>query len=245
MAGHSKWSTIKRAKAKNDAANSKIITKILRELSVAVKEGGPDPTTNARLKNVIAKAKSNNVTNNNIERTIKKASGETGSINFVEMTYEGYGPSGSAVFVEALTDNRNRTAGEVRHAFDKSGGSLGQTGSVSYLFEKRGEVIVLKADNITEDDITMHALEAGAEDVIVADEFYKVVTSVESFEDVKTYFEKNEIAVEDSMINFEPTMRVSLEGEQLKAFNKMIEMLENNDDIQEVYHNVLLEDEEE
>lgn len=245
MAGHSKWSTIKRAKAKNDAANSKIITKILRELAVAVKEGGPDPTTNARLKNVIAKAKSNNVTNNNIERTIKKASGETDSINFVEMTYEGYGPAGSAVLVEALTDNRNRTAGEVRHSFDKFGGSLGQTGSVSYLFEKRGEIIVLKNNNITEDDITMHALEAGADDVIVADEFYKIITSVEDFESVKTYFENNEIAVEDSMINFEPTMRVSLEGEQLNAFNKMIEMLENNDDIQEVYHNVLLEDEEE
>lgn len=245
MAGHSKWSTIKRAKAKNDAANSKIITKILRELSVAVKEGGPDPSTNPRLKNVIAKAKSNNVTNNNIERTIKKASGETDSINFVEITYEGYGPAGSAVFVEALTDNRNRTAGEVRHAFDRSGGSLGQTGSVSYLFTKRGEVIVLKNDNITEDDMTMHALEAGAEDVIVADEFYKIITSVESFEDVKTYFENNQIAVEDSMINFEPNSTVTLEGEQLKAFNKMIEMLENNDDIQEVYHNVEIEDEEE
>lgn len=244
MAGHSKWSTIKRAKAKTDNANAKVFTKLMRELSVAVKEGGPDPSSNNKLKGAIARARSHNMPNDNISRTIKKASGELGSINYETIQYEGYGPGGSAVIVDALTDNRNRTAGDVRHYFDKAGGSLGQTGSVSFMFNKVGQIIVLSKPELSEDDITMIALESGAEDIEFGESFYKIVAEVESLEEVKTNLENQGLAIEDSMVNYVPTMTVSLDAEKEKAFVKMLDSLEDSDDVQEVYHNVLLSDEE-
>lgn len=243
MSGHSKWSTIKRAKAKNDAANAKVFTKILREIAVAVKEGGPDPSSNPRLKNVMLKARTNNMSNDNITRTIKKASGEAGAINYFTITYEGYGPAGSAIIVEALTDNKNRTAGDVRHLFDKHGGNLGTTGSVSYLFSRVGEVIVLKGIGISDDDMMMHALEAGAQDVEMNDTFYKIITTPENFEAVKQYLENNNIAIEDAMLELLPSNYIDLPEDKIKSFNKLIDALEDNDDVQEVYHNVNLPEE--
>lgn len=243
MSGHSKWSTIKRAKAKNDAANAKVFTKILREIAVAVKEGGPDPSSNPRLKNVMLKARTNNMSNDNITRTIKKASGETDAINYFTITYEGYGPAGSAIIVEALTDNKNRTAGDVRHLFDKHGGNLGTIGSVSYLFSRVGEVIVLKGTGISDDDMMMHALEAGAQDVEMNDTFYKIITTPENFEAVKQYLENNNIAIEDAMLELLPSSYIDLPEDKIKSFNKLIDALEDNDDVQEVYHNVNLPEE--
>jgi YebC/PmpR family DNA-binding regulatory protein len=243
MSGHSKWSTIKRAKAKNDAANAKVFTKILREIAVAVKEGGPDPSSNPRLKNVMLKARANNMSNDNITRTIKKASGEASAINYFTITYEGYGPAGSAIIVEALTDNKNRTAGDVRHLFDKHGGNLGTTGSVSYLFSRVGEVIVLKGTGISDDDMMMHALEAGAQDVEMNDTFYKIITTPENFEAVKQYLENNNIAIEDAMLELLPSSYIDLPEDKIKSFNKLIDALEDNDDVQEVYHNVNLPEE--
>lgn len=241
MSGHSKWSTIKRDKAKNDAATAKVFTKLLRELTVAVKEGGPDPNSNTRLRNAILKARANNMPNDNINRAIKKASGEISSINYTAITYEGYGPAGSAIIVEALTDNKNRTASEVRHYFDKFGGSLGQTGSVMFMFNRVGEVIVLKQPNITDDDMMMHVLESGAQDLVIAENFYKIITSVESFENVKSYFENNNIKVEDANITYTPTNLIDLPQDKITAFLKLIDALEDNDDVQDVYHNVNLE----
>lgn len=243
MSGHSKWSTIKRAKAKNDATTAKLFTKILRELTVAVKEGGPDPNSNTRLKGVMLKARTNNMSNDVILRTIKKASGEIGSVNYFTITYEGYGPAGSAIIVDALTDNKNRTAGDVRHLFDKHGGNLGTTGSVSYLFSKVGHVIVLKNANISDDDIVMHALEAGAQDVEINESFYKIITTPEEFENVKQYLEINNIDIEDAMLELLPSNYVELSEDNLKSFNKLIDALEDNDDVQEVYHNVNLPEE--
>ncbi len=245
MSGHNKWSTIKHTKAKNDAANAKVYSKILRELTVAVKEGGPDPNSNNKLRNIISKARSNNMTNDVVARSIKKASGELSSINYSEITYEGYGPSGSALIVEALTDNKNRTASEVRHLFDKFGGALGQTGSVNYMFNRVGEIIVLKGEGISDDDMMMHAIEAGAEDVQIADTFYKITTAVESFEQVKTYLENNNIKVEDADLNLVPTNCIELPEEKIGSFMKLIEQLEDNDDVQDVYHNVNLPETEE
>lgn len=248
MSGHNKWSTIKHTKAKNDAKNAKIFTKIQRELAVAVKDGGSDPTANVKLRNVIAKARSNNMPNDNINRTIKKASGELGSINYDEITYEGYGAGGSAVIVEALTDNKNRTASDVRHLFDKFGGSLGQSGSVSYMFNRMGEVIILKGEGISDDDMTMHAIEAGADDVQIEDTVFRVLTSIENFEAVKTYFDENNIKIEEANLVYEPSNTMELPQEKVKSFLKLIDMLEDNDDVQNIYHNVDLpeqEDEEE
>ncbi len=243
MSGHNKWSTIKHTKAKNDAANAKVFTKILRELAVAVKEGGADPNSNNRLRNVILKARASNMPNDNIQRTIKKASGELGTINYSEITYEGYGPAGSAIIVEALTDNKNRTASDVRHYFDKFGGNLGTSGSVSYLFTRLGEIIVFKGAGVSDDDMMMHVLEAGADDLEINDTYYRVVTSVESFDNVKTYFDNNNIKIEDAAINLVPTEYLTLPEDKLKSFLKLIDSLEENDDVQNVYHNVDLPEE--
>ena len=244
MSGHNKWSTIKHTNAKNDAKNAKIFTKIQRELAVAVKDGGSDPTANVKLRNVIAKARANNMPNDNISRTIKKASGELGNINYDEITYEGYGAGGSAVIVEALTDNKNRTASDVRHLFDKFGGSLGQTGSVSYMFNRMGEVIVRKGEGISDDDMTMHAIEAGAEDVEIGDIYFRLLTTIENFETVKTYFEDNKIVIEESNLVYEPTSYLDLPSEKVRSFIKLIDQLEDLDDVQNIYHNVNLPEEE-
>lgn len=245
MSGHNKFSKIKNKKAANDAATGKIYTKIGREIVVAVKEGGPDPNSNAKLKTVIAKARANNMPNDNINRSIKKATGELGSVNYESMTYEGYGPGGSAVIVQALTDNKNRTASEVRHYFDHHGGSLGSTNCVSYLFAKKGVIDILKGKGITEDDMMMHSIEANAEDCISYDTYFEILTTPENFDSARQYFEDNKIPVDNAELDLIPASYITLDSEKLKSFLKLIDELEDNDDIQEVYHNVELPDEDE
>ena len=189
MSGHNKWSTIKHTKGKNDAAMSKIFSKIGKEIAVAVKLGGPDPNSNPKLRSIIAKAKQNNMPGDNITRSIKKASGEISSINYESITYEGYGPAGSAIIVDTLTDNKNRTASDVRHLFDRFGGSLGTTNCVSYLFKRKGLIVVENGVGVSEDDLMMHVLESGADDMANYGMYYEVYTSPEAFDSVKDYFD--------------------------------------------------------
>ena len=243
MSGHSKWSTIKNKKGKADAARGKVFTKIGRELAVAVKLGGPDPASNSRLRDVIAKAKANNMPNDNITRSIKKASGELGNINYEELTYEGYGIGGAAVIVETMTDNKNRTVAEVRHAFDKFGGSLGTNGSVSFMFDKKG-VIVIDTEAGDEDTVMEAALEAGAEDFSAEDGAYEITTAPEDFSAVREALEGQGYEFLSAEIDMVPQTMTSLSEEQRKQFEKMLDMLEDNDDVQNVYHNADLPDEE-
>lgn len=238
MSGHNKWSKIKNVKAKNEAQTSKMYTKIGREIAVAVKSGGGDPNSNAKLKSIIAKAKSINMPNDNITRAIKKASGELGQVNYESVTYEGYGPLGSAVMVTALTDNKNRTASDVRHAFDKFGGSLGANGCVSYLFDRKGVIIVSKEAGLSEDDITMTALEAGADDVETNEDCFTIYTSPENFESVREYFEQNNIPMEQADIDLIPQNYVTLPEDKIPTFERLYDALNDNDDVQEIYHNV-------
>ena len=240
MSGHNKWSKIKGIKEKNDQQNAKMFTKIGREIAVAVKLGGADPNSNSQLKNIIAKAKSINMPNDNINRSIKKASGELGTVNYESMTYEGYGVGGSAVIVYALTDNKNRTASDVRHAFDKFGGSLGSNGCVSYLFTKKGVIYIQKGTGISDDDMMLIALDCGAEDISIEDEVFEIYTTPETFDEVKENLEKNGIAIADSALDLIPSNYISLPEDKESTFQKMIDYLEDNDDVQEVYHNVEL-----
>ena len=221
MSGHSKWSTIKNKKGKADAARGKVFTKIGRELAVAVKLGGPDPASNSRLRDVIAKAKANNMPNDNITRSIKKASGELGNINYEELTYEGYGIGGAAVIVETMTDNKNRTVGEVRHAFDKFGGSLGTNGSVSFMFDKKG-VIVIDTEAGDEDTVMEAALEAGAEDFSAEDGAYEITTAPEDFSAVREALEGQGYEFLSAEIDMVPQTMTSLSEEQRKQFEKML-----------------------
>lgn len=247
MSGHSKWANIKNKKGKADAARGSIFTKIGREIAVAVKAGGPDPNSNSKLRDVIAKAKQNNMPNDNIMRSIKKASGELNTVNYEDMQYEGYAAGGVAVIIEALTDNKNRTAGDVRHAFDKCGGSLGSTGCVSYLFKKKGLVIVEAGKGMTEDDIMMIALEAGADDVVSEDNaIYEIYTGPNDVTTVKENIEKAGLSVLSYESGFYPDDYVDPAPENIPMIEKLIDMLEENDDVQNVYHNANLpEDEEE
>lgn len=243
MSGHSKWSTIKRKKGANDAQRAKIFTKIAREIVVAVKSGGPDPDNNSSLKDAIAKGRANNMPNENIQRTIKKAAGDTDSDNYENITYEGYGLDGVAVIVEALTDNRNRTAADVRHAFDKFGGNMGQTGCVSFMFDKKG-IIVIEKNDIDEDEITMDALEAGAEDISGEDECYEITTSPEDFHAVRDALEsKYEFASAEITMVPQTTVTIIDEDHILKM-QRMIDALEDSDDVQNIYHNWDMPDEE-
>lgn len=238
MSGHNKWSKVKNIKAKNDAQNAKIFTKIGREIAVAVKAGGADPNTNTALKNLISKARSYNMPNDNINRSIKKASGEVNSINYEKITYEGYGPSGSAIIVEALTDNKNRTASDVRHIFDKFGGNLGSTGCVSYLFDNLGQFVFEQNEKLTEDDMTMMVLDSGADDMIVYDGCFIVSCQPANFDAVKKYFDDNNIAYLEAGVEMVPQSYITIPDDKIASFNKLIEGLEDNDDVQEVYHNV-------
>lgn len=238
MSGHSKWNNIKARKGKQDAIRGKIFTKIGRELQVAVKQGGPDPDSNAKLKDVISKAKANNMPNDNINNAIKKASGIGNESNFEEIVYEGYGPHGVAVIVNALTDNRNRTASEVRHLFDKSGGNLGTTGCVAYMFEKKGQIVIEKETvNMLEDDLMMLAIEAGAEDFKVEDEIYEIITNPVDFSKILEKLEKNNIKFLEANIAMIPNNYVSLDENQTEKILKLIDNLENLDDVQDVFHN--------
>ena len=236
MSGHSKWSTIKRKKGANDAQRAKIFTKIAREIVVAVKAGGPDPDNNSSLKDAIAKGRAANMPNENIQRTIKKAAGDTSQDNYENITYEGYGPSGVAVIVEALTDNRNRTAADIRHAFDKFGGNMGQTGCVSFMFDQKGIIIVEKNDT-DEDEITMDALEAGAEDISVEEDCYEITTSPDDFHAVRDALESKYefLSAEVTMV---PQTTVALDDEETaQKMQRMIDTLEDSDDVQNIYHN--------
>ena len=237
MSGHSKWSTIKRKKEKTDNARAKVFTKIGREIAVAVKEGGADPAGNSKLKDVIAKAKAANVPNDNIERIIKKAAGEGSSATYEEIIYEGYGPNGVAVVVEALTDNRNRTAGDVRHYFDKYGGNMGQQGSVMFMFTRQG-VVLVDAEDVDEEKIMDFALEAGAEDVITDDEsVYDIRTGVHDVADMAEALTKAGYNVVSAQAEYVPATYTRLEGDDITKMGKMLEMFEDNDDIQAVWHN--------
>ena len=245
MSGHSKWATIKRKKGANDAARGKVFTKIGRELMVAVKEGGPDPDSNSKLRDAIAKAKANNMPNDNIQRSIKKASGEGSTNEYFEMIYEGYGPSGIAVMVETLTDNKNRTAGDLRHYFDKNGGNLGQNGCVGFMFDRKGMIVIEKADGIDEDTLMMEALEAGADDFNVEDECFEIMTAPDSFSMVRDNLEAAGYTFVQAEINYIPQTTTALDSEEdIKKMEKLIDMLEENDDVQNVYHTWEMPEEE-
>ncbi len=236
MSGHSKWKNIMHKKEKTDSQRAKIFTKIGREMSVAIKEGGPDPASNSKLKDLIAKAKANNVPNDNIERIIKKAAGGDRD-EYEAITYEGYGPCGVAVIVEALTDNRNRTAGDVRHFFDKYGGNLGQTGCVGWMFHPRGEIII-DASTTTEDKLMDDAISAGATDLITEDEVFTVVTEVNDISVVENALREAGYEIMSAEENRIPDTYVTLTDEDaIKNMTKMLEMLEDDDDVQNVYHN--------
>lgn len=236
MSGHSKWSTIKRKKGANDAQRAKIFTKIAREIIVAVKAGGPEPDNNSSLKDAIAKARSANMPNDNINRTIKKAAGSTEGDNYENITYEGYGPNGVAVIVETLTDNRNRTAADIRHYFDKFGGNMGQTGCVGFMFDQKG-VIVIEKDDIDEDEITMDALDAGAEDIAVEEDYYEITTTPEDFRDVRDAMEAKYTLMSAEISMVPQTMVTLTDEKQITMMSKMLENMEDNDDVQNVYHN--------
>lgn len=244
MSGHSKWANIKNKKGKADAARGSVFTKLGRELAVAVKAGGPDPNSNSRLRDVIAKAKASNMPNDTIMRSIKKASGELNAVNYEDMQYEGYASGGVAVIVEALTDNKNRTAGDVRHAFDKCGGSLGSNGCVSYLFKKKGLIVVDKAD-FTEDDIMMLVLEAGGDDVVTDEDVYEVYTMPQDMGTVREALEKSGCVIVSAETGFFPDDYVTPAADAIPAIEKLIGMLEDLDDVQNVYHNADLPEEEE
>lgn len=244
MSGHSKWSTIKFKKGKADAERGKVFTKIGRELAVAVKAGGPDPASNSKLRDVIAKAKSNNMPNDNISRSIKKAAGELGNINYEDMQYEGYGAGGVAVIVEALTDNRNRTAGDVRHAFDKSGGSLGATGCVSWMFDRKGVLVVERTNKINEDELTMLAIDAGAKDFSADEDAFEIITAPDDFSAVREALEKAGYAFASAELDMIPQNTVKPDAETQEKVFKLIGMLEDLDDVQNVYHNAELDEEE-
>ena len=239
MSGHSKWSNIKHKKEKSDGQKAKIFTKMGREIAVAVKLGGPDPDANSRLKDIIAKAKSMNVPNDNIERSIKKAAGDGDTTNYEDIVYEGYGPSGVAVIVETLTDNRNRTASDVRHYFDKFGGNLGQMGCVSFMFDKKGVIIIDNEEaGLDEEEVMMDALDAGAADFVAEDNYFEVQTDPSDFSAVRSALEEKGYTFASAQVENVPQTTVKLEKEEdIINMNKLIDALEDNDDVQNIYHN--------
>lgn len=240
MSGHSKWHNIQARKGKSDAQRGKIFTKIGREIAVVVKTGGADPVSNPKLRDVIAKAKQNNMPNDTIERSIKKAAGELAGVNYENCTYEGYGSGGSAVIVECLTDNKNRTAGDVRHAFDKHGGSLGSSGCVSYLFQRKGIVEVEKTDNTNSDELMLAALDLGAIDINEYDDEFEVITQANDHTILSEELVKLGYNVINSETTLVPDSYVDLDEDKLGKFTRMIDALEDLDDVQQVYHNVSL-----
>lgn len=238
MSGHNKWSTIKHKKGKADAQRGKMFTKLSRYITVAVREGGSDPEYNTALKSAIEKAKAENMPNDNIDRAIKKGAGDVDGANYEEVQYEGYGPSGIAVLVECLTDNRNRTAADVRHAFDKSGGNLGSTGCVAWMFDRKGLLVVNKNDEIDEETFMLEAIDSGAEDFNAEDEYYEIITSVEDFSAVKEKLQEAGYAFSSADLAYLPQNTTKLETkEDIKNMIKLMEMLEDSDDVQNVYNN--------
>ena len=245
MSGHSKFANIKHKKEKNDAARGKVFTILGREIAVAVKEGGPDPANNSRLRDVIAKAKANNMPNDTIDRGIKKAAGDAASVNYEEVTYEGYGPSGTAIIVKALTDNKNRTASNVRNAFTKGSGSVGTQGCVSYMFDEKGQIILSKEEledadiTLSADDLMMIALAAGAEDFSEEEDSFEILTSPDDFSDVRQKLEEEGIPMASAEVTMIPQNYVALTDETaLKQLNRTLDMLDEDDDVQAVYTNL-------
>ena len=238
MSGHSKFANIKHKKEKNDAAKGKIFTVIGREIVVAVKEGGPDPNNNSKLRDVIAKAKANNVPNDTIERGIKKAAGDINSVNYEQNTYEGYGPNGVAIIVETLTDNKNRTAANVRAAFTKGGGNIGTQGCVSFMFDKKGQIIIDKEEcDMDSDELMMTALDLGAEDFSEEEDSYEILTDPDNFSVVREGLEKLGIPMAEAEITMIPQNWVTLSDEEdIKKMNRILDLLDAEDDVQNVYH---------
>ena len=246
MSGHSKWANIKHKKGKADALRGKITTKISREITIAVRMCGADPTGNMKLKLALSKAKANNIPKDNIQRAIQKGAGALEGQSFEEITYEGYGPAGVAMMVSCLTDNRNRTAADVRHVFSKYGGNLGATGCVGYMFQQKGVFAVSKETGVEEDDLMMIALEAGAEDIKNEEEGFEIVTTPDAFDDVEKALADAGIEVEMAEITMIPDTMAELSAEDAERVQKMLDVLEDLDDVQDVYHNAdLPEDDEE
>jgi len=238
MSGHSKWSNIKRKKGKSDEQKGKIFTKLGRELAIAVKEGGVDPAANTKLNDVIAKAKAANMPNDSIMRSIKKAAGDINSESFEEISYEGYGPGGIAIIIEAMTDNRNRTAGDIRHFFDKFGGNLGQNGCVSFMFDKKGVLLIERTDDIDEDELMMEAIEAGAEDFSGEEEYFEILTEQAAFSEIRKVLEKKGYEFIEAEVQMVPQTSTKLtDPKHVEQMNRLIENLEDLDDVQNVYHN--------
>lgn len=236
MSGHSKWHNIQAKKGKMDAKRGKVFTKIGKEIIMAAKEGA-SPDTNAKLRDVIAKAKAANMPNDNINRAIKKAAGDSNSADFEEIVYEGYGPSGVAVIVEAYTDNKNRTAGSVRHLFDKHGGNLGTTGSVTFMFNKKGQIIIEKTEELDEEELMMLTLDNGAEDFVSEDNIYEVITEPDTFLNVKEALIKENIELLEAEVTMIPNVTTALDLETSEKFQKLIDTLLEDDDVDNVYHN--------
>ena len=236
MSGHSKWHNIQAKKGKTDAKRGKIFTKIGKEIVVAVKNGGANLDSNSKLRDVVAKAKAANMPNDNISRAIKKAAGEANSVNYENIVYEGYGPSGVAVIVDVLTDNKNRSAGNVRNAFTKGGGNMGNSGCVGFMFQEKGEIIIEKAD-LDEDEIMMMALDAGAEDFASEEEVFVVTTSPEDFGTVREALEAEGLEFLEAGVKMIPDTYTEINEDDAKKFQKMLDLLEDDDDVQEVFHN--------
>jgi YebC/PmpR family DNA-binding regulatory protein len=239
MSGHSKFANIKHKKERNDATKGKIFTKLGREIAVCVKEGGADPNANSRLKDLIAKAKSNNMPNDTIDRSIKKAAGDANAVDYEAVTYEGYGPNGIAVIVEALTDNKNRTAGNVRNAFTKGNGNVGSQGCVSFMFDRKGQIIIDKEEcDMKADDLMMVALEAGAEDFAEEEDSFEILTNPDDFSVVRESLEKAKIPMAQADVTMLPQTWVELKSDQdIKSMQRILDLLDEDDDVQEVYHN--------
>lgn len=245
MSGHSKWANIKHKKAKVDAQKGKLYTKFSKMIIVATREGGPDPNANSRLKDIIEKAKEANMPNENIMRAIKRGSGELGGADYEEITYEGYGPGGAAILLDVMTDNRNRTAAEMRHIFDKHGGNLGEAGCVAWMFDKKGLLIIEKNENIDVDNIMMVAIDSGADDVEEQDDSIEITTSPEQFETVKKALEQNNIRISSAEVTFLPKTTLTLSTKESESMERLLEALEDHDDVQNVYTNYESSDSEE
>ncbi len=243
MSGHSKWSTIKRKKAAIDAKRGKIFTKLIKEITVAARNGGGDPDANPRLRLAIDNAKAANMPADNIDRAIKKATGELEGVSYSEMTYEGYAPGGVAVMIESVTDNKNRTVAEIRHAFSKHGGSMAESGAVSYGFNRKG-VITLRAQDKTEDDIMEIVLDAGADDISTEEEFFEITTSLETFESVRKALINAGLEIENASLQWVAQNMIEVKGEESERIMKLIDMLEDNDDVQNVFTNADFVEEE-
>ena len=243
MSGHSKWHNIQAKKGKADAARGKIFTKLGREIAVA-ERNNPNPSTNSKLADVIAKAKAANMPNDNIERSIKRAAGELGDRDYKELTYEGYGVGGAAGIIKTLTDNNNRTAGDVRAIMSKHGGSLGTTGSVSYMFDEKGVIVLERTPDLTEEQVTDYAIEAGADDVVTQEDAFEIYTSVPAFSEARKFFEEKGLAFLEAELSMIPQNKITLPEDKLETFKKMLDKLDENDDVQTVWHNVELPEED-